>query len=151
MIVSPVVHADVVYFATSDTALFHAVDAATGKERFTLPTGMFVFSSPAVSGDMAYFGVFNGKLLALDVRAGKQRWQFQTDASRTNLPALLLPDGKPDHKKLFVSDFWEDMVVTVRKLFALGAILSSPTIVNDVLYVGSTDGYVYALKLAAAR
>jgi len=148
---SPAVRGGVVYFATSDSALFHAVDAATGKERFTLPTGMFVFSSPAVAGDMAYFGVFDGKLLALDLLAGKLRWEFQTDASKANLSALALPDGKPDYAKIFGSDFWEDMVLAVHKLFALGAILSSPSVVDSVLYVGSADGYVYALKLAAAR
>ncbi|MGD1154487.1 MAG: PQQ-binding-like beta-propeller repeat protein [Terriglobia bacterium] len=151
VIVSPVVREGVVYFATSDSALFHAVDAATGKERFTLPTGMFVFSSPTVAGDMAYFGVFNGKLLAVDLKAGKQRWEFQTAASKTSLLPLLLPDGKPDYARIFGSDFWEDMVVAVHKLFALGAIVSSPTVVDGVLYVGSADGYVYALKLAAVR
>jgi len=151
VIVSPVVRGTVVYFATSDSALFHAVDAATGKERFTLPTGLFVFSSPAVAGDMAYFGVFDGKLLALDLSAGKPRWEFQTEASKSNLDGLESPNGKPDYARIFGSDFWEDMVLAVHKLFALGAIVSSPSVVNNVLYVGSTDGYVYALKLAAAR
>ena len=151
VIVSPVVRNGVTYFATSDSALFHAVDAATGKERFTLPTGLFVFSSPAVAGDMAYFGVFDGKLLAIDLKAGKPRWEFQTDSSKANLPAFLLPDGKPDYAKIFASDFWEDMVLAVHKLFALGAIVSSPSIVDGVLYVGSTDGYVYALQLRGAR
>jgi outer membrane protein assembly factor BamB len=151
VIVSPVVRNGVTYFATSDSALFHAVDAATGKERFTFPTGLFVFSSPAVAGDMAYFGVFDGKLLAIDLKAGKPRWEFQTDSSKANLPAFLLPDGKPDYAKIFASDFWEDMVLAVHKLFALGAIVSSPSIVDGVLYVGSTDGYVYALQLRGAR
>ena len=100
---------------------------------------------------MAYFGVFNGKLLAVDLKAGKQRWEFQTAASKTSLLPLLLPDGKPDYARIFGSDFWEDMVVAVHKLFALGAIVSSPTVVDGVLYVGSADGYVYALKLAAVR
>lgn len=151
VIVSPAVRDGAVYFATSDSSIFHAVDAATGRERFKLPTGMFVFSSPAVAGDMAYFGVFDGKLLAVDVKAGKVRWEFQTDASKANLPALLLPDGKPDYAKLFGSDFWEDMVLAVHKLFALGAVVSSPVVANNLLYIGSTDSYVYALKLATAR
>ena len=151
VIVSPVVRGGVVYFATSDSSLFHAVDAATGKDRFTLPTGFFVFSSPAVAGDMAYFGVFNGKLIALDLTAAKLRWEFQTDSSKANLSALTLPDGKPDYVKLFGSDFWEDMVLAVNRLFALGAMVSSPSVADNVLYVGSADGYVYALKLAAVK
>jgi outer membrane protein assembly factor BamB len=151
VITSPAVREGAVYFGTSDTALFCAVDAATGKQRFTVPAGMFIFSSPAVAGDMAYFGSFNGKLFAVDLKTGKERWEFQTDASKANLPALLLPDGKPDYARIFRSDFWEDMVLAVHKLLGLGAILSSPTVADGVLYVGSADGYVYALKLADAR
>jgi eukaryotic-like serine/threonine-protein kinase len=150
VIVSPAVRDGVVYFATSDSALFHAVDAQTGKDLFTLPTGLFVFSSPAVVGDMAYFGVFDGKLRAFDLKNKKPQWEFQTDASKANLPLLLGANGKPDYAKIFASDYWENMVLAVHKLFDLGAILSSPVVVDNVLYVGSTDGNIYALALQPA-
>jgi outer membrane protein assembly factor BamB len=31
-------------------------------------------------------------------------------------------------------------------MFSVGAILSSPAIVGDTLYVGSADGYLYAIS-----
>jgi hypothetical protein len=40
-------------------------------------------------------------------------------------------------------NFSDDMVIAVSKLFSVGAILSSP--VKDAIYVGSTDGNLYAL------
>jgi outer membrane protein assembly factor BamB len=38
------------------------------------------------------------------------------------------------------------MMVGVYKLFATGAILSSPVIAGDAIYFGSTDGNLYALQ-----
>jgi outer membrane protein assembly factor BamB len=38
------------------------------------------------------------------------------------------------------------MIVGVQKMMSVGAILSSPTVVNGTIYVGSADGSVYALN-----
>jgi outer membrane protein assembly factor BamB len=37
------------------------------------------------------------------------------------------------------------MVSGVQKMMSVGAILSSPVVVNNVVYVGSSDGNLYAL------
>ena len=37
------------------------------------------------------------------------------------------------------------MVIGVHKMMSVGAILSSPVVVNNVIYVGSADGFLYAL------
>jgi eukaryotic-like serine/threonine-protein kinase len=37
------------------------------------------------------------------------------------------------------------MVAGVQKLLTVGAILSSPVVAGDTIYVGSADGNVYAL------
>jgi len=37
------------------------------------------------------------------------------------------------------------MVIGVSKMMSVGAMLSSPVVVNNVIYVGSTDGFLYAL------
>ncbi len=37
------------------------------------------------------------------------------------------------------------MVIGVSKMLSVGALLSSPVVVNNVIYVGSTDGSLYAL------
>ena len=41
--------------------------------------------------------------------------------------------------------FYENIVVGVQKTMSVGAILSSPVVVDDEVYFGSTDGNVYAL------
>jgi hypothetical protein len=37
------------------------------------------------------------------------------------------------------------LVIAVNKMLSVGALLSSSEVVNNVVYVGSTDGFLYAL------
>jgi eukaryotic-like serine/threonine-protein kinase len=142
---SPAVKDGKVYYSTSDGGLFHGVDARTGAELFALRFQWPMFSSPAVAGNLAYLGSHEGKLLAIDVAAHKSAWTFQTDASRENGPALTNASGQPNYAAAMASSFYDDIVAGIQKMFSVGAILSSPAIVGDTLYVGSADGYVYAL------
>jgi outer membrane protein assembly factor BamB len=43
------------------------------------------------------------------------------------------------------SMFYDDVVAGVQKMMSVGAILSSPAVVDETIYVGSADGYVYAI------
>ncbi len=40
----------------------------------------------------------------------------------------------------------DGMMIGMRTMFTVGSILSSPAIVDGVLYVGSTDGNLYAVR-----
>jgi outer membrane protein assembly factor BamB len=147
VISSPAVQDGKVYFATSDSGLFHELDARTGAEVFSLKSnGWPMFSSPAIAGAMLYIGSQEGKLLAIDLKTRQFAWTFQTDASRQNGPALTKPDGTPNYEAAFTEDFYDTMIVGVSKMLTLGAILSSPVVVDNVIYVGSTDGNLYALQ-----
>jgi eukaryotic-like serine/threonine-protein kinase len=142
---SPAVSGGSVYFTTSDSGLFHVVDARTGMEQFTLSFKWPMFSSPAVAGNLVYIGSHEGKLLAIDVAAHKTAWIFQTEASRQLGPALTTPDGAPNYGAAMASMFFDDVVSGVDRMFGVGAMLSSPVVVDDTIYVGSADGYLYAI------
>jgi outer membrane protein assembly factor BamB len=143
---SPAVKDGKVYFSTSDGGLFHGVDARTGAELFTLRFQWPMFSSPALAGNIAYLGSHEGKLLAIDVATHKSVWTFQTDASRENGPALTNASGQPNYAAAMSSSFYDDIVAGVQKMLSVGAILSSPVVVDDTIYVGSADGYLYAIS-----
>ena len=143
---SPAVKDGKVYFSTSDGGLFHGVDARTGAELFALRFQWPMFSSPALAGNIAYLGSHEGKLLAIDVSAHKSAWTFQTDASRDNGPALTNTGGQPNYAAAMASSFYDDIVAGIQKMFSVGAILSSPVVVDDTIYVGSADGYLYAIS-----
>jgi outer membrane protein assembly factor BamB len=97
-------------------------------------------------GGLAYFGSFNGKLFAVNLKDGKLAWEFQTDASKKNAPAYLAADGVINYPVVFPTSFFEDMSGAGVKLLSLGAIVSSPVMDRDVIYVGSADGNLYALE-----
>lgn len=143
---SPAVENGKVYFATSDSGLFYALDARSGTPIFSLNLNKWpMFSSPAVAGNMVYIGSHAGKLMAINLATQKEAWEFRTDASRQIGPNLTKSDGSPRYEAAFGDDFYDDMIVGVAKMMAVGAILSSPVVVDKVVYVGSADGYIYAL------
>lgn len=143
---TPTVRDGKVYASTSIPSFFFAVDAATGKELFKVDVKAPAFSSPAIAGERAYVGSFNGKLYTVDLPTQKIAWEYQTDASRANARQALTADGKLNTAVLFPNDFFERMFIAVDALFASGAIVSSPVVENDVVYFGSADGSVYALE-----
>jgi len=125
---------------------FHALDIGTGQPRFSAPTNGNVFSSPAIASGMAYFGGFDGKLQAVDLKSGKYIWEFATDAARQNARGFLTPAGKLNQKAIYLSDFYDDMVLAVDRIMSLGSIVSSPAVDGGVIYFGSADGNLYALE-----
>jgi outer membrane protein assembly factor BamB len=145
---SPVVHDGKVFFGTSIPGFLHALDAKTGTPVFRLPTGSPIFSSMAIANGRLYMGNFGGKLVVVDLNTQKTAWVFETDAAKQNAPALLNADGSIRFEAVFSSPnlFYDDMVAAVGKLFTMGTILSSPVVVGNTVFVGSTDGNLYALE-----
>jgi eukaryotic-like serine/threonine-protein kinase len=60
--------------------------------------------------------------------------------------AYTKPDGTPNSDAIYRSDFYDDMVVGVDRMMSMGASVSSPVVVGNVVYVGSADGNLYALR-----
>lgn len=146
VIASPAVQDGKVYFATSDSGLFHALDAKSGAPIFSLDNKHWpMFSSPAISGQTLYIGSHDGKLLAIELKTQKFAWTFQTESSKQNGPTYIKPDGTPKYEAAFSDFFYDDMVSGTQKMMSFGAVLSSPVIVNSTIYIASTDGNIYAL------
>jgi outer membrane protein assembly factor BamB len=143
---SPAVAGPLVYFATSDSALLFVVRSKNGEVVFSRSfNGWPMFSSPAIAGRMLYVGSASGTLTALDLDTRGVAWTFKTDGSKRNARTYTKPDGTPNYAAAFRSDFYDDIVVGHDKMMTVGAILSSPVIVDHMVYVGSTDGNLYAL------
>ncbi len=145
IVVSPAVLGGKVLFGTSDSGLVHLVDAETSKPGFELKVPAYDFSSPAVAGDVAYFGLMNGTFVAVDLKSGKQLWEFQTEVSRENQGFFLNADKTLNTMMLFRGEF-ESNSIGVERMFTIGSIASSPLVMNGTVYFGSADGYLYALN-----
>jgi outer membrane protein assembly factor BamB len=143
---SPAVRDGVVYFATSDGRRFKALDAATGAVRFDLENKAVSFSSPAIAGNVVYYGTSDGWLHGVDIRTGSFVAHFQSDGSKENGGKWTDEKGVFQSGRMYPDRTLDGMMIGMRTMFTVGSILSSPTIVGGVLYVGSTDGNVYALR-----
>jgi len=141
---------NVLYVGTSDTFLLLALDAATGHEKFKFKTNGYVFGKPAIAGSTAYIGDFTGNIFSVDVNAPeKNRATFSTASRKKYAVATLKNDTLNFEYASKNTDLY--LYAANKKVmdgfYQLGSIASSPLVVNNVLYAGSTDGYLYALNL----
>lgn len=145
-IASPAVHQGVVYFPTSDGTRFKALDAATGATRFDLQNKAISFSSPAIAGDVAVYGSSDGYLNAVSIVDGTLRGRFQTDGSKANGARFTDSTGRMVTSGMYPDRTLDGMMIGMRTMMTLGSVLSSPTVVAGVVFFGSTDGNVYAVR-----
>ncbi len=144
---TPAIADGIVYVGTSDSARFMALDAKTGRLRFNFDAKAYVFSSAAVAGGLVYFGDHNGKLYAIDAKTAALAWEFRTEASKADPLKVLNPDGSLNQAAFapLFGDF-EDMYLDFHRFASIGAIVSSPVVDGGVVYFGSMDGKLYAIR-----
>lgn len=122
---SPAVRNGVVYVSSENGAIF-ALNAANGAKIWNYSTDIVgsgrIASSPASVDGVIYFGTADGSVYALKASNGNKLWNFTNPA---NPPINYSEQGAVN--------------------LVVPAFESSPAVVNGVLYVGSDDGYVYAL------
>lgn len=81
---------DAVYFGSSGDHQVHALDAATGRQRWTFCTAGPVRLAPTVRKGKVYFGSDDGKAYCLDARDGRLIWSRAAGPSRE----MVLGNGK---------------------------------------------------------
>jgi len=133
-------------------AVVHVVSAADGKPLATIETGSFIAASAALAGDEAYVGQFAGKLLRVDLAAGKIVWSYgDGENAFFSAPAI-------DAQRVVVG--CRDQAVHCvsrkdgKKLWTFptgGQVDSSPVICGGKVVVGSGDGRLYILNLADGK
>jgi outer membrane protein assembly factor BamB len=146
VIASPAVERGVVYFPTSDGERFKALDAATGATIYDISNKAVSFSSPAIARGTVFYGSSDGWLHAADASTGRMKAEFQTDGSKANAARYIDRDGRIDNAALYPDFTLDGMIIGLDRMFSLGSVLSSPVVVDGVVYFGSTDGNVYALR-----
>jgi eukaryotic-like serine/threonine-protein kinase len=145
VIVSPAVKDGQVVFATADSSLYRAAEAATGKELLKKEDKAYMFSSPVIAGDVVLIGILNGTLQARDLKTGEPLWDFQTETSKQNKGWILTADRKFNEPMFFSSSWREAPIVGIDRQQKIGGIFSTPLVMNGVVYFGSTDGNLYAI------
>jgi eukaryotic-like serine/threonine-protein kinase len=146
VISTPSVLGKIVIFTTSDSLKFQALDAGTGSEDYSLPYGTYSFSSPSVADGHAFFGTFDGKLHIVDLGTRSYSGEFAVPEFTVNGPRYLSQEGKLKADVVWTGDTIDDTIVNLRsKIFSMGSILSTPEVLDGMVYFGSADGTLYAL------
>ncbi|WP_194778104.1 outer membrane protein assembly factor BamB family protein [Pararhodonellum marinum] len=146
IIASPLIHDGAVYFGSSDTYRFYALDDKTGKEKWSIRTFTRSYGSPIAFKDWIIFPGFDGKIRAVSPESGTLEWEYQTLTSIENYPKLYNEAGK------FRTDLQINSAEEAETLIdSLGPIINTPVLNNETLYFGSLDGKVYAVDLGGIK
>jgi eukaryotic-like serine/threonine-protein kinase len=158
---SPAVSGGTVFVGSWDTYLY-ALDAATGKEKWRFKTGedheifnqVGIQASPAVADNVVYFGCRDSNFYAVDAATGKQLWTYGNQGSWV-IGSAAVRDGKvyfatSDTGLLHALDGRSGA-----ELFTLDfhrwPMFSSPALSGNMLYLGSHQGRLLAVDIAARR
>lgn len=144
----PLVVGGLVYFGSWDGRIY-AVDARTGRRRWSFATHGRVKGGPAYAAGTIYAGSYDGTLYAVDARTGRLRWS----AGGGGLGGLYATPSVSDGRVLVGS--------TDGSVYAFGAadgrllwqvrtgsyVYSPAAIQGQTAYVGSYDHRLYALDI----
>lgn len=150
VISSGVIKDELIYVGTSDTYLLLGLEIKTGKEKFRFKTNGYVFGTPALVGSTAYVGDFTGNIFSINIVDTPKIFTVFSTAARKKYASVVL---KNDTLNFMYSAKNADLYLYTNNkkvmddFYTLGSVVASPVIKKDVLYVGTADGYLYALNL----
>ncbi len=118
---SPVIAGEDVLVGAPDGILY-ALARDNGAVRWRGRTEGRIHSSPAVRNGLVFVGSFDGSVYAFDLVTGARRWRYDTEGRSL--------DSEPFG-------------------FDRRSIVSSPAVTDSTVFIGSRDGFFYALDAAS--
>lgn len=113
-------------------------------------TGLAIYGTPAVAGELAYVAGYNGKVYAFVADRGNLRWVYPREG---NLAAIV-SNIAISQDRLFFGDaegnFYALDAATGDKLWSVqfgDKIWASPTVSGDTVYISCFDKNLYALDI----
>jgi outer membrane protein assembly factor BamB len=144
--------ADGTVYVGSMDGLLHAIDVATGKERWQYQAaGPIEESSPAVSGGLVFVGDVSGVVHAVDAQTGRRRWTFKTDAEVRSSP-------NPVGDKVYIGSYDQNLYCLLAATGAVvwkfptdGPVHGTPAFDGGVIYISGCDEYLRAIDATTGR
>lgn len=143
IIATPFIHGENIYFGTSDTYKFYSLNKNNGRENWIVPIHTRSYGSPVLYNDLIIFPGFDGKLRGVNRKTGKEEWVYQSETSKMNFADVYDEDNN-FRKDVGINNYTEE---SEKLLLSLGAFINSPILFKGTIYVGSTDGKVYAVNI----
>jgi len=146
---APVVAGGRVFVGSGDKKLY-AIDTHTQRTDWTFPTGAAVESTPAVSGALVYLGGRDGVVYAIEADTGAERWSFRSPGAES-FESVQVAAGTvyaaARSGRLHALD-----AATGRSLWQrdIAGAPGPPRVSDGVLYVGTSQKTLHALRVAPA-
>jgi outer membrane protein assembly factor BamB len=141
-------------FVTGCDARLRAIRITDGQEVFEVGAGAYTAASPLLDGGRAYFGTFDGEVLAVDLERRAVLWRYsQAEESFPYYASAavfgnFIIVGSRD-KSVHAIDAGSGKLVWT---FATRAgVDSSPAFAGGRVYVGSGDGRLYVLDAVSGK
>lgn len=157
---TPAVANGTVYIGSWDRRMY-ALDARTGVPMWTFETGedtdiynqTGIAGSAAISGDTVFFGCRDGHLYAVDARRGTLRWSHDTHkgwviaSPAVARGVVYFPTSDGQRFKAL------DAVTgaTIHDFANKAVSFSSPAIVDDTAFYGTSDGLLHAVDTTTGK
>jgi len=134
------------FFGTSDSHVFYSLGSFSGETQWKTSIPLRSYDTPAAYDTLVFAGCYNGYVYGFGQKTGKITWSFQTDGSKKNYASVYDTDG---HFRKDFSIYGDDATTQAseQKILDLGSILSAPVIKDGMVYFGSTDGNLYAVRI----
>lgn len=147
---SPCVVGETVFFGDED-GMFHAVDAKTGRAKWSFATGAEIVSSANPGPDRVLFGSYDGFVYCLSARDGKLLWKVETEG-----PVHATPSITGEHVVIAGCDSRLRVVslsdgATVRVVEAGDRAAASPAVQGPMVYLGTLGCQVRGIDWTTGR
>jgi outer membrane protein assembly factor BamB len=125
------------------------MDAKTGRVKWKVTTEVIESSLLEVNGDL-FFGGWDGKIVSLDAKTGKQRWSYQADSGVTSSVAYHAGNVfvGSDGGAFYALDAGNGKLLWKSGAFSkFGTreyFYATPAVAYGRVYAPNTDGYVYS-------
>lgn len=126
------------------------------KAAWTFQSEANVISTPGILGDLVVFGNQAGLVQALNIKNGKRKWAFQTAGPIFSSPACSAGNGSLAGRIVVGSAdggiYCLNYTGKMLWKFQTGAaVLGSPLLESDVVYIGGSDHTFRAITLASGN
>lgn len=143
---SPVIDTEYrqVLFGSEDYT-FNAVDMRDGRLNWTYTTSDKIRSTGRLAHGHIFFGSDDGKLYSVIANNGRLMWEFDSNAAVRSTPFITA------NRVVFGNEagdiFGLELNGTKKWAYrARRAVTSSPWVDEDICYIGSFDGFLYAIE-----
>jgi outer membrane protein assembly factor BamB len=137
-------------YVSSGYALI-AIDAATGRQRWSVPLRFAGWSSPAVSGDFVFAATQEGHVSAFVAESGEEAWHYRNDQLLFSSPAVAGEVVVIADETGYVTGIDARTGRELWQSFAGGEVFATPAIGDGLVIVATTKPSLVAFELGSGK